>query len=709
MPAKLAYYLHRLKELPAQEIARVAVRKANHLVANRHKQAHDLLRGTFALEHTPAFTGLQTLLTASKPPRMDEALHRLCRKFAGHSFNLLGSGWIEQRYGMRCRGRDGNTYTMGADVVADATGDWLAAYVPASMLAESRRRWRLIKGGYTPIDWQLDFISGYRWSSKLPSSAITFGNKPGADVKVPWELARMQHLPLMALSHLDSPDVGLVHAIRNQIIDFAATNPPRFGVNWVCTMDVAIRAANIALAATLIEKSGHEWDAPFRTLLGTVLYEHARHTATHYEWHHTLRGNHYLADVCGQLFTLCALERTPQTDAWFALAVQEFVGELPLQFLPDGANFEASSAYHRLSSEMAAYATALLTGLSSERKQALQSYDWTKAKGNPPLAPAPQSADLDNELLERLEKTAEFSLHMTRPDGVLWQVGDNDSGRFFNVQPAVHADTLIEDGLDHHHLWGAIGSLFGREDLRSAAGSFKTDGWLVEALSAGICLLSYRRPGAAVAAHVCTIGQDFEFDLWKARVAELPDRQKLSQSFKIDEKVGNLNLYAYPDFGAYIWRGKETFIGLRAGPNGQAGNGGHAHNDHLALELMTKTGPVFQDPGTFIYTALPEVRNRYRSVRVHHAPKAGTAEPCPFEYGTFRLPDRALAGCMYFGTRGFVGTHQGYGQPIYRMVELSGKDLTVTDFVLENDGITPTDPTPEPIAYSPGYGIREKA
>ena len=47
------------------------------------------------------------------------------------------------------------------------------------------------------IDWHTDFKTGRRWplrhSSLLP---VAYGD--GSDIKVPWELSRCQHLPLLA-------------------------------------------------------------------------------------------------------------------------------------------------------------------------------------------------------------------------------------------------------------------------------------------------------------------------------------------------------------------------------------------------------------------------------------------------------------------------------------------------------------------------------
>ena len=99
--------------------------------------------------------------------------------------------------------------------------------------------------------------------------------------------------------------------------------------------------------------------------------------------------------------------------------------------------------------------------------------------------------------MERLEKIAEFTIHITKPNGHVPQFGDNDNGRFLKLQPrhqrlsvaeakaryanldeynelgskAVHWD---EDHLDHKHLVAAINGLFGKEEWAVFTG----DGWL---------------------------------------------------------------------------------------------------------------------------------------------------------------------------------------------------------------------------------------
>ena len=92
--------------------------------------------------------------------------------------------------------------------------------------------------------------SGHRWLVKDASVGIKYGTKEGIDIKVPIELGRLQHLTQMAMFAIAEPQLGstCVREVRNQVLDFVALNPPRFGVNWIFSMDVGIRVANMLLA-----------------------------------------------------------------------------------------------------------------------------------------------------------------------------------------------------------------------------------------------------------------------------------------------------------------------------------------------------------------------------------------------------------------------------------------------------------------------------
>ena len=194
---------------------------------------------------------------------------------------------------MKCRGLEGYRYEMSEEIVADAEGEWLKGKINRSNLTEARRLWHLIyqnrssKEDYVPIDWQLDFKSGYRWNESTWCKDIRFGDTPGVDVKVPWELARMQHLPMLAWAYGLSdqgengfqPASAYAQEFRNEILDFMATNPPRYGVNWYCAMDVGIRVVNWLVAHDLFLSFGVEFDHDFEVALTNSVCRHMVNTA----------------------------------------------------------------------------------------------------------------------------------------------------------------------------------------------------------------------------------------------------------------------------------------------------------------------------------------------------------------------------------------------------------------------------------------------
>ncbi len=324
--------------------------------------------------------------------------------FIHHEFNLLGSGWVRVAYGLDCKGVEGHRFPPEVPVTADSEGRWLIGRINPANMETSRRLWGLIEQNYSPIDWQLDFKSGFRWDEKTWSPNVRYGRLPGVDVKVPWELARAQHLPQLALAFGLSQDQGkkevLRSEFRNQILDFTATNPPRFGVNWSCTMDVAIRVANWLLAYDLFVVFGVVWDESFKKAFAKSVFAHASHIYNHLEWDPDLRSNHYLADIVGLLFASAYLPTSKTTDHWLRFSASELRKEVESQFHEEGSNFEASTSYHRLSAEMVIYGTALLLGLPQEKEDFLRKelkmlfsesylrrlekmvFNWTKRNNN---------------------------------------------------------------------------------------------------------------------------------------------------------------------------------------------------------------------------------------------------------------------------------------------------------------------------------------
>ncbi|HET7233276.1 MAG TPA: heparinase II/III family protein, partial [Longimicrobium sp.] len=285
---------------------------------------------------------------------------------------------------------------------------------------------------------------------------------------------------------------------------------------------------------------------------------------------------------------------------------------------------------------------------------------------------------------------ARFTAHVLKPGGRLHLVGDDDSGRFIKLAPV--ADMLTAAGAracwatldprvpgdlpddaewpaerhaDHRGLLAMAGALLGDESAASSD-ELAADAALVRALSGGAVLA---RPIGGDAPPVTIRG-------------EVPEAAGDARTYVFplpDGALEGVRRCAYPQFGLYLWRGERIYLAVRCGGQ-RHGSGGHAHADHLALELAVDGVDWIADPGSFLYTALPEVRDRYRSVAAHFAPRVSGREPMALGPGPFSSADQSAARCLRFDGQGFAGTHEGYGIPVYRQVEITDTEIRVTDW-----------------------------
>jgi uncharacterized heparinase superfamily protein len=250
------------------------------------------------------------------------------------------------------------------------------------------------------IDWQRDFKSGRSWPlAHVTRVPITYPDS--SDIKVPWELSRFQHLPLLAAAHRVTGDERFLDELGAQLVDWIARNPVEVGANWACTMDVAIRAANWVAALVLCRE--HAAARPWLDRALASLLLHGRFIRSHLEWSE-VRGNHYLSDVVGLLPVAALFSGGGEGRGWVDWAADELAGEMEHQVRPDGCDHEASIPYHRLVTELFVCGTQAVDALAPGRL--LESHH------------------------ERLDRMLDFVRDYTRPDGLAPQIGDADDGRF---------------------------------------------------------------------------------------------------------------------------------------------------------------------------------------------------------------------------------------------------------------------------------------
>lgn len=571
--------------------------------------------------------------------------------FLAHRFDVLGSGSVEIQYGLRCRGFEGHVYSAKIVPSADPEGNWLVGIVNNSNLAEAQKIWRHVDATYKPIDWQLDVRSGYRWNESCWSQRIRFGHLPGVDVKVPWELARMQHLPALALAYAaaSSGSVGFappetyLREYRNQVLDFIATNPPRYGVNWVCPMDVAIRVVNWLLAFDLFCAHGACFDIEFEYELTRSVRAHGAHIFANLEWHPVIRGNHYLADLGGLLFAGAYLPANDETDSWLAHGIAELPREIEYQFQEDGSNFEASTCYHKLSAEIVAYSLAVSLGLPAERLERLST--------NTPSADISATSVRNSDLGMRVFAITDFLLAIVKPDGRIPQIGDNDSGRFVRLLPSVSGhSTFFDDDLDASSTVAALVGLMPVSDTSEVGALYELESTIVRNLALG---------------------------------STVSKRIDINSQITPGILKGHITHRFFPDFGVYIYRHTGWYVCVRCGPNGICGHGGHGHNDKLSFELALDGVNFFTDSGSYVYTASPDLRNAFRATIAHNTLVASRREQNAWPLGAagvFRLGNRARERVIRADLYGFEGCHEGYGSPHRRQFSLTNTGLSCEDW-----------------------------
>lgn len=102
----------------------------------------------------------------------------------------------------------------------------------------------------------------------------------------------------------------------------------------------------------------------------------------------------------------------------------------------------------------------------------------------------------------------------------------------------------------------------------------------------------------------------------------------------------------FPDTGLAVLRRGAARLTLSAGVGGQAGRGGHAHNDQLSVTLAVGDRWLVVDPGTSAYLSDLDVRRRERSAAVHSAPMLGGEPYRICREAPFALPQSGQSGIV---------------------------------------------------------------
>jgi uncharacterized heparinase superfamily protein len=284
------------------------------------------------------------------------------------------------------------------------------------------------------IDWLRDFRSGVSWPRRYMRDVAYVNPHDASDVKVPWELSRLQWLMPAGQAYLLTGDERYAQAVRDVLDGWIEANPCSLTVNWSSTMEAALRILSWTWFFRVFHGSRAWSDAAFRERFLCALYLHGDFTNRHFEIS-DVNGNHCTADGAGLLFAGLFFGQGRDPRRWQARAWSILCDEVPRQVYPDGVDFEASIPYHRLVAEL-----FLLSAL------------YRDALG----------LDVPELYRERVKAMARFALAYCRPDGSVPLWGDADDARALPLGG--------QDLNDHRYLAGLVGASWNVASLKEAFG-----------------------------------------------------------------------------------------------------------------------------------------------------------------------------------------------------------------------------------------------
>lgn len=251
-----------------------------------------------------------------------------------------------------------------------------------------------------PIDWQLDPVHGRRapdahWS-RVPY--LDFGAV--GDHKVTWEVNRQQYLVTLGQAYWYTGDERWARTFASHVTAWLDANPPKRGINWASSLEVAFRAMSWVWALHFFRNSPALTPALYARLLN-ALHVHARHLERYLSTYFS-PNTHLTGEALGLVHVGAFLPELRGAERWLRTGLDVLTAWLPRQVRADGGYFEQATQYHRYTTEFALH-LLVLDGR----------HGWGLGEWLRPL----------------VTRLARYLRAVAHPDGTIPLIGDDDGGK----------------------------------------------------------------------------------------------------------------------------------------------------------------------------------------------------------------------------------------------------------------------------------------
>ena len=297
----------------------------------------------------------------------------------------------------------------------------------------------------SPPDFHLEPIAGKRLPLVHWSSIDELGADDACDKKIVWELSRQQYFATLGRAYWLTGDERFAETFAAHLGAWMEQNPPKLGVNWLSSLEIAFRAISWLWAFHFFKDSASLAPQPFLRAL-KFLYLHARHLETYLSTYSS-PNTHLTGEALGLFYLGTLLPEFRCAARWQETGREILLAELERHVRADGVYFEQSSYYQRYTVDFYTH-LLILSQVNGE-------------------APEPL-------LREKLCALLDHLMWITRPDGTTPFYGDDDGGRL---------QVLDERAANDFRATLSTGAvLFAREDYKHVAGEVAEETlWLMGA------------------------------------------------------------------------------------------------------------------------------------------------------------------------------------------------------------------------------------
>ena len=420
-------------------------------------------------------------------------------------------------------------------------------------------RWPLLGFGEkefgVSINWHRDPLSGRIWLLDYHAD-IPLWHNDGSDIRVLWELNRLSQLITLGRAYALTKEEAFAEESFAQAESWRKQNPVARGANWSCAMEVALRAINLLAAFSLFRNSLALNEERLLMLL-TMFEQHGAHIRRNLEFSYIATSNHYLSDVAGLLWLGIMLPELSSAGQWREWALSEMLRELDKQILPDGTDYEGSTAYHAFVVQLCLY-----------------SFILCRTNG----------IEIPDKYWRKLQAMLDYLSAILRPDHSSPLIGDSDGSQVLPI--------LARGSNDHSYLLSLGAAVTGRAQFKRAG---------IEATLEQLWIL-----GETDCKITGTAGDPASTER-EARIMNPGNRISIEGA----------SSQAFPDAGIYLLRHEDLFLLFNANGSHNDRPTSHQHNDVLSVEVAAGGRAFIVDPGTYVYTTDLHERQLFRSTAYH--------------------------------------------------------------------------------------------